>query len=452
MSDVRAREERAPLARLRARLGRVNWARLNYVLIPSARSRRPMAHPFGEPASPAASRFWTFIRSFTREGRALFVATLVTAAFAVDVTHTQVYVLFSVLASVLLASLVVARWLRLPELQLQVHAPPRVFVGAEASFVVECSRTSAGPSTAPLRAEGPFLPYFGRWLGRPGLLPAVGFGASTSVTMKARFAERGELTLGRFRVSALVPLGLASGPPIESAPIRLRVVPRPANVLRIALPLATKHQPGGVALASKTGESMDLRGVRPYRKGDRIRDLSARTWARTGKPAVREYQEEYFTRVGVILDCVAPASRRSASDETFEAAVSLTAGVVARLGRGDALVDLLVTGGEVHALTLGRSLGFLEQALDHLAVAEIEQSVDRTRLLKLLTPYLTRLSAVVMVVDGWDEAREAFLRAIEKKGVRVHCVAVGAPVRMASGAPLRTVSVASIVAGEGLVL
>jgi uncharacterized protein (DUF58 family) len=280
----------------------------------------------------------------------------------------------------------------------------------------------------------------------------VGFGTSTSVTMKARFAERGDLTLGRFRVSALVPLGLASGPPMESAPIRIRVVPRPANVLRINLPLATKHQPGGVALASKTGESMDLRGVRPYRKGDRIRDLSARTWARTGKPAVREYQEEYFTRVGVILDCVAPASRRATTDDAFEAAVSLTAGVVARLGRGDALVDLLVTGGEVHALTLGRSLGFLEQALDHLAVAEIEESVDRTRLLKVLTPYLTRLSAVVMVVDGWDDAREAFLRAIEKKGVRVHCVAVGASVRTASGAPLRTVSVASIVAGEGLVL
>ena len=90
MSDVRALEERAPLARLRARLGRVNWARLNYVLIPSARSRRPVPHPVGEPASATASRIWSFYRSFTREGRALFVATLITAAFAVDVTHTQV--------------------------------------------------------------------------------------------------------------------------------------------------------------------------------------------------------------------------------------------------------------------------------------------------------------------------------------------------------------------------
>jgi uncharacterized protein (DUF58 family) len=432
------------LPRLRA----VNWQRLNYVLIPAARSRRPIAEPFGEPASRGARWLLRLYRAFTREGRWLFVIALVTGALAVDVTHTQVYLLFSLFVSMILASLLVSPSLRLPELSLRVHAPPRVFVGAELSFVVECARTAPGPSTPWLRVEGPFLPYFGRWLTRPAPMVDVGFGVSSSTTLKARFSERGDLTLGRFRVSALVPLGLASGPPLQSIPVRLRVVPRPANVLRLDMELATRHQPGGVALASKTGESMDLRGVRPYRKGDRIRDLSARTWARTGKPAVREYQEEYFTRVGVVLDCVAPRRRSARSEEAFEAAVSLTAGVVAHLGRGDALVDLLVTGGEIHALTLGRSLGFLEQALDHLAAADLEANVDRNRLLERLTPYLARLSAVVMVVDSWDEAREAFVRGVEKSGVRVHSIAVGAP----ANAGVKVVAIASILAGKGLVL
>jgi len=443
----RANEARSPLSWLRT----VNWARLNYVLIPSARSRRPVAEPLGEPTSRRARWLLSLYRAFTREGRWLVAATIVTGAFAVDVTHTQVYILFSLLAAVLLASLVVSRWSSLSGLSLSVHAPARVFVGAEATFVVECTGQGAGASAPPLRVEGPFLPYFGRWLSRAEPLDGVAGERPTSATLKARFVERGDLTLGRFRVSALVPLGLASGPPLESAPLRIRVVPRPANVRALDLPLATKHQPGGVALASKTGESMDLRGVRPYRQGDRIRDLSARTWARTGKPAVREYQEEYFTRVGVVLDCGGGAGRRTeSSNATFEAAVSLTAGVVAHLGRGDALVDLLVTGGEIHALTLGRSLGYLEQALDHLAVAEIVPNVDRTRLLQLLTPYLSRLSAVVMIVDGWDDAREAFLRGIEKKGVRVRCVAVGAEPSTGRDGPKRTVSVSSIQAGEGL--
>jgi uncharacterized protein (DUF58 family) len=432
------------LARLRA----VNWQRLNYVLIPAARARRPVAEPLGEPSSRGGRWVLRLYRTFTREGRWLSFIVLVTGAFAVDVTHTQVYLLFALLASAMVASLIVSPSLRLAGLSLRVHAPPRVFVGAEVSFVVECSRAEPGPATAWLRVEGPFLPYFGRWLAAPAPMAGVAYGASSAATLRARFAERGDLTLGRFRVSALVPLGLAAGPPLESDPVRLRVVPRPANVVALGMALATRHQPGGVALASNTGESMDLRGVRPYRRGDRIRDLSARTWARTGKPAVREWQEEYFTRVGVVLDCVAPAKRTARSEEAFEAAVSLTAGVVAHLARGDALVDLLVTGGEIHALTLGRSLGFLEQALDHLAGAELEVNVDRSKLLERLAPYLARLSAVVMIVDGWDEAREAFVRGVEKSGVRVRAVAVGAP----ASADVRVVSVASILAGKGLVL
>lgn len=433
-----------------ARLRGVDWQRLNYVLIPAARSRRPTAEPFGESSSRAGRWVLRLYRAYTREGRWLFGIALVTGAFAVDVTHTQVYLLFSLLLSVMVAAVVVSFWHRLPELSLRVHAPPRVFVGAEVPFVVECARTEPGASPGWLRVEGPFLPYFGRWLSRATPLTEVSHGVGSSTTLRARFTERGDLTLGRFRVSALVPFGIASGPPLESGLVRLRVVPRPANVVRLGIELATRHQPGGVALASNTGESMDLRGVRPYRKGDRIRDLSARTWARTGKPAVREYQEEYFTRVGVVLDCAAPRKRAMGSDEAFEAAVSLTAGVVAHLGRGDALVDLLVTGSEIHALTLGRSLGFLEQALDHLAVAERETGVDRSRLLERLAPYLARLSAVVMIVDGWDEAREAFVRGVEKSGVRVHTVAVGSDAHAAALA--KTVSVESIRAGKGLVL
>ena len=80
---------------------------------------------------------------------------------------------------------------------------------------------------------------------------------------------------------------------------------------------------------------MELIGVRPYRPGDAMRDLHAITWARTGEPSVREYQQEYFTRVGVVLD-TDPAG---ASEERFEAGVSLVAGIVAQLCSGEELID-----------------------------------------------------------------------------------------------------------------
>jgi uncharacterized protein (DUF58 family) len=170
-------------------------------------------------------------------------------------------------------------------------------------------------------------------------------------------------------------------------------VPRIANVIRLPPVVTTKHQPGGVALASKAGESMDLHGVRPYRPGDPVRDLHARTWARTGEPAVREYQQEYFIRVGVVLD----TSARTESD--LEAAIELAAGVLAHLTRGEAVIDVLVVGDVVHELTLGRSLGRLDHALELLAAVERTPSYDAKRLTHRLEPHLARLSMVVAIVS-----------------------------------------------------
>ena len=118
-----------------------------------------------------------------------------------------------------------------------------------------------------------------------------------------------------------------------------------------------------------------------------MRDLHARSWARTGIPVVREYQEEYFSRIGVIVD----TDEDAADPRTFEAALSLAAGVVAHLSRGEALIDLLVVGDHVHSLTLGRSLGFLEQALDLDA-----QCSDVAAALRALCEHDERFDAAVV--------------------------------------------------------
>jgi uncharacterized protein (DUF58 family) len=142
---------------------------------------------------------------------------------------------------------------------------------------------------------------------------------------------------------------------------------------------------------------MDLLGVRPYRPGDPLRHLHARTWARVGTPVVREYQEEYFSRVGVVLDTAIEDER------VLEAAVSLAAGVIAHLSRGEALIDLLVVGETVHNLTIGRSLGFLEQALDVLACVEpAKERIEPDRLVNRLASHLARLSCVVVIAPAWD--------------------------------------------------
>ncbi len=229
------------------------------------------------------------------------------------------------------------------------------------------------------------------------------------------------------------------------------VVPRVANVARLRTPMGQRYQPGGVALASKTGESMELLGVRPYRAGDPVRDLHAKSWARTGIPVVREFQQEYFSRIGVVLD----TDEHACTPAQLEAAISLAAGVVANLSRGESLIDLLVVGDHVHPLTLGRSLGFLEQALDLLACVTPGPALEADAMVTRLRPFLGRLSCVVLVVVAWDEARKALAHQIRSHGIGCRVLLVepdGAAARPAGGADLSALTVASIAGGEPLAL
>ena len=112
------------------------------------------------------------------------------------------------------------------------------------------------------------------------------------LTMQARFVRLGADHLEGFDIAPLVPLGLAPDGAQQRAGVPFLVVPRIANVVRLTTPVGRRHQPGGVALASKTGESMDSLGARLYRIGDPVWEPHARSWARTGIPVVREFQEE----------------------------------------------------------------------------------------------------------------------------------------------------------------
>ncbi len=290
----------------------------------------------------------------------------------------------------------------------------------------------------------------GEWVTMRKTVAELPPGATRRVPLTATFSARGEHHLGTLDVGALVPGGIAVGPRRQTTDCRFLVLPRVAPVRSLALPLSQRYQPGGVALASKTGESMDILGVRPYRPGDPVRDLHARTWARAGEPMVRQYQQEYFSRVGVVLDTDAGVSTESQR----EAAISLAAGVAAALTRSEALIDLLVVGDRVHPLTLGRSLGHLEQALDLLSVVRPGPTLDGGALTRRLAPYLSRLSAVVLIALAWDEPRQTLEASIRLAGTGCRTLLVAPP--SAARAPLPEAGVAlsarEINSAEALVL
>jgi uncharacterized protein (DUF58 family) len=424
---------------------KVNFARLNHILIPQTKAGRDRFRRglVGRMLRPLSA----FYTALSDEGRLWATASLIVGGFGLDVHGSEVYLLWAAMVAVLLASLLVQRLYRLDAVRLSISIPRRVTIGDELRFTL-LVRNEGPRDEHALRVRGPFLSWDGRWTGEEPRVALLRAGQTARVEASARFLDRGEHHLDPFSVVALVPFGLAVGPAVISTGCKFLVVPRIARVLRLTTPIGRRHQPGGVALASKTGESMDLLGVRPYRPGDPVRHLHARSWARLGEPVVREYQEEYFSRIGVVVDTAIDEPR------TLEAAISLAAGVVARLSRGEALIDLLVVGGEVHDLTIGRHLGFLEQALDLLAcVQPSKEVVAPEALLSRLSPHLHRLSCVVVVTARWDGG--LLSERIHGYGVGCSTILIDASAEGSvspAGPSLRTVSVAAVERGEALSL
>jgi uncharacterized protein (DUF58 family) len=395
-----------------SRKGKIDWARLNHILIPM-----PVATHQGEKPrmlGPTARFLLGLNAMFTPDGRAFFVVVILIGVFGVDIYRTQIYVFSNVLFGLMGAALLGALLMRRTPVTATLSVPTRVSRGEP--FSVELLMSHAAPrAPAVVRIGRPFLPYFARWTAPAPLVLAWSDEGKARVSCPMVFDRRGDFTLDNFAAYEVAPFGLTQRRIGRSPDLCVRVVPRPANVTSMRMELASRHQPGGVALASKLGDSMEFFGVRDYRRGDRLRDISARTWARTGKPAVREYRQEYFSRVGVFLD----TDTSLYTDESFEAAIELCAGAVLHLSRGEALIDLLVAGERVQTLLLGRSLGYAEQALDFLSTVERSPPFDPDALIARVASAAEQLSSAVFVSGRFGENQEKLYSELSRRGVRV---------------------------------
>lgn len=418
-------------------------ARLNHLLIPPARRERDRSRK-GRARRGLLRMSWLFAR-LSREGRALLSLASLSLLFAAGVGKSESHLLSIATLSLIVAALCFTRGYRLRSVATAASAPQRVALGEELQIGIELCNEGTREWHR-LRVEPPLLPWDGKFTELPADVDTLGPGERQRVCARARFTARGAHHLDPFRVAALVPLGIAQGAAQATHGVSFLVVPRVARVSSLTTPSGRRHQPGGVAGASRTGDASDLAGVRPYRPGDPLRDLHARSWARHGAPMVRQYQEEYFTRVGVVVDTDASAQR----PEALEAALSLAAGIIACLCSGEALVDVLVAGQHAERLSLGRHLASLERALDVLAIVEAAPGFEGGRLLGQLQPHIGRLSSIVLVVLAWDEARAAFVRALEAQGVALVVIAAGE----AAGAPgrVRSVPLAVIQQGQEIAL
>jgi len=219
---------------------------------------------------------------------------------------------------------------------------------------------------------------------------------------------------GLFRAFARIPL-----------PQTMLILPKCYPLPPIALPGTQKYQEGGVALAANVGQSDEFVALRDYRRGDPLRHIHWRSWARAGKPVVKEFEDEFFVRHALVLDTFLDCNH----SELFEEAVSVASSFACTITTQESLLDLLFVGPQAFCFTAGRGLAHADQMLEILASVHACHDRPFRTLEHLVLNHVKVVSGCICVLLAWDDERRAFVEKLRALGVPVLVLVIVPPGR-----------------------
>ncbi len=246
-------------------------------------------------------------------------------------------------------------------------------------------------------------------------------GAHTKTSLSLTPKKRGIITLKDLRIFLPDPLGIFQRcSSANSSEDKLIVLPHRYRIPSLLLPGSARFQLGGEAMSNTIGQSGDFTSVREYRPGDPLRHIHWKSWARTGTAIVKEYEDVFFPRYGLILDTFASAEQA----DLFEEAVSVAASFAASIDTQESLLDLMFIHDEAFVFSSGRGEERVDSILEVLAGVTSEPRTDFEALRKLVLQYRDELTASICVFTGWCDQRRETVSRLHRSGMELVILAI----------------------------
>lgn len=251
-------------------------------------------------------------------------------------------------------------------------------------------------------------------------------GEHRKIGMKLTPGRRGVIAMGDVRALLPDPLGFFQRcKRIDTKPARLVVLPKRYRLPEIVMPGSSAFRIGGEETSNAIGNSGEFVGLREYRPGDPMRQIHWKSWAHTGRPMVKELEDNYFPRYALVLDTFSG----SPDESVFEEMVSVAASFIVGLDRSGSLLDLMFIAGEAHTVTAGRDMERAEKLLEVLADVMVEESGGLDLLSSTVIRHREEMTSCLLILNGWDEPRADFVRKLIKAAIP--CV----PLIVGNGSP-----------------
>jgi uncharacterized protein (DUF58 family) len=388
-------------------------------------------------------------RRFTRAGLVMLAALVVGAMIGADMDNTVAYKAFAVIVALLLSA-VVFGWFFRARFSASRQLPRFATVGSAFEYPVAILNHTPRnqPGLVLIEDLADPRPEFQEWKAiqlaeqktarslrfshrqranpfklatvKEVAIPPLPPNGEVEVRIEVTPLRRGVLRYRGITVARADPLGLFRALAKCPLPDSALILPKRYPLPPVALPGVMKYQEGGVALASSVGQSEEFVALRDYRWSDPLRHIHWRSWAKTGRPIVKEFADEFFVRHALVLDTF----NDDPHSEVFEEAVSVAASFACTIQTQESLLDLLFVGAEAYCFTAGRGLAHTDQMLEILASVRVCPEMPFAILESLVLNHANNVSGCVCVFLAWDGARRNFIEKLKGLGVPVLVVVI----------------------------
>jgi uncharacterized protein (DUF58 family) len=334
---------------------------------------------------------------------------------------------YNILASIISLFLIgcILGFIFRPRARLTGQLPEKIVAGKEVSVRFLLTNKSRLPAYD-VALGFDEMPRSFKELDRGRYIPRVAPGETVPFDLRFIALRRGMYELNQPRVFSTFPLNIFRNGRASRTRHSILVLPGFHQIDNVDIAVDTRYQLGGIALASNVGESPEYIGNREFQPGDSPRKIDPRAWARLAVPIVKEYNEEYYCHVALVLDTFVARRRRPkpAGYPAFEAAVSLTASLAESLSRGERIIDFFAAGPDLYVFRTGRHTAHFENLLDILACVEHCRKNPFEIVTPALQEQLRQTSSVVFIMLDWDTHREKALRLAVETGCHAKVIIV----------------------------
>lgn len=367
-----------------------------------------------------ARYLWQY--ELTPAGRFLFWSVLFTSLGTATVIM-PIYQIFCVLFAAYVVVWLANAAFR-PYLSCTGELPRRVTAGQTIEVEFELTNLSWRPAYD-LMLWMIDLPKQWTFLSADMAIPRLGPKERAKLPLVLQAHRRGIYQLPELRPHTTFPFNLMRSGALRVPLTPVLVVPQFHRIRELIVPVGLRYQPGGIALSSHVGESPEYIGNREYIPGEPARRLDFRSWARLAKPVVREYQEEYYCRIALILDTHIPLKRQPPDGfRQLEAAVSLAASVADGLSSSEHVIDIFAAGPELYVFRAGRNVAHFENVLEILAGVEWSPRNPFESIGPAIADELTSITTTVLILLDWDDSREKLAQEAIEAGCELKIILV----------------------------